>query len=71
MGFKANERVVKCSWVKCSEVPSNRVSNIIGRYIGNVKFAASWLFRFSHSFIFFWLHFLSFYIWLYVLYAAV
>jgi hypothetical protein len=30
-----------------------------------------WLFRLSHSFIFFWLHFLSFYIWLYVLYASV
>jgi hypothetical protein len=30
-----------------------------------------WLFRFSHYFIFFRLHSLSFYVWLYVLYASV
>jgi hypothetical protein len=48
--------VVKCSWVKSIEGVSNRVSNIIRRYIDNVKFAALWLFRLSQYFVFFWLH---------------
>jgi hypothetical protein len=30
-----------------------------------------WRFPLSHSFVFFWFHFLSLYIWLYVLYASV
>jgi hypothetical protein len=56
--------------VKCSEGLNNRMSNIIRRYIGHIKFA-KWLFRLSQSFILFWLHFLSFYVWLCVLCGSV
>ena len=41
-GVKPNERVVKCNWVKCS----NMVSNISRRYIYHMKFAAYMAFSF-------------------------
>jgi hypothetical protein len=59
---------VSTSVVKWSEGLSNRVSNIVRRFIDQMKFVS---FRLSDSFIFFWFYSVLLYIWLCVLYGSV
>jgi hypothetical protein len=63
--------VVKCSWVECSEGLSNRMSNIIRRYIEHTKFAFCMAFSIITFFHILLVTFLSLYIWLCGLCAAV
>ena len=57
--------------MKCNEGLSNRVSNIIRRYIEHMHFAAYTTFSFIVFLHVLWVFFLSLCIWLYVLYTSV
>ena len=56
--------------VKWSEGLSNRVSNIIRRYVDNMSLLLIWLFRLLHFFRIPLVPYFSLYIWLYVLYSS-
>jgi hypothetical protein len=76
-GREASLSVVKCSWVKCSEVlqssdgPSNKVSNIIRRHIDNMELLLICILLLSHSFIFFRFYFFYQYIVVFLFYTVV
>jgi hypothetical protein len=54
---------VKCSEVlRCSDGPSNKVSNRIRSHIDNMKLLLVCILLLSHSFVFFRFYFLSMYV---------